>query len=133
MYLDNLNYEEKHSFIELAKIVSEIDGEVSFEETNVINQYIKEIRFSENFEFSYRDFDGILKSFENSSLTNKKIILFEILILVKADNKFCEKEKEIINLLVKSFNINREDCKDLMDITSAISLSLRKASEIIFE
>ena len=133
MYLDNLNYEEKHSFIELAKIVSEIDGEVSFEETNVINQYIKEIRFSENFDFSYRDFDGILKSFENSSLTNKKIILFEILILVKADNKFCEKEKEIINLLVKSFNINREDCKDLMDITSAISLSLRKASEIIFE
>lgn len=133
MYLNNLNYDEKCSFIELAQIVSEVDGKISFEETTVINQYLREIGFSENFEFLPKDLDEIIKSFENSSLTNKKIVLFELLVLVYSDNEFCKREEDVVNLLIQAFDINEEDYKSLFDATREISLSLEKVTKIIFK
>ncbi|QNK77712.1 hypothetical protein H7F37_01070 [Winogradskyella sp. PAMC22761] len=133
MYLNNLNNDEKNSFIELAKFISEVDGVTSFEEILVINQYLREMGFNEDFKFQFKSLDEIIKSFEYSSLKNKKIVLFEMLVLVYSDNKFCRREEEVINLLVESFNINKEDYKELVDLTNGISLNLKKVSKVIFE
>jgi hypothetical protein len=133
MYLNNLNNDEKNSFLELAKFISEVDGVTSFEEILVINQYLREMGFNEDFKFQFKSLDEIIKSFEYSSLKNKKIVLFEMLVLVYSDNKFCIREEEVINLLVESFNINKEDYKELVDLTNGISLNLKKVSKVIFE
>ncbi|WP_179315386.1 hypothetical protein [Winogradskyella undariae] len=133
MYLNNLNNDEKNSFLELAKFISEVDGVTSFEEILVINQYLREMGFNEDFKFQFKSLNEIIKSFEYSSLKNKKIVLFEMLVLVYSDNKFCIREEEVINLLVESFNINKEDYKELVDLTNGISLNLKKVSKVIFE
>lgn len=133
MYLDKLNYDEKCSFIELAKIISKIDGETSFNEVIVINQYLKEIGFDENNEPHSRTLDEIIISFKDSSLNVKKIIIFELLILVYSDSKFCEKEEQLVDLLIDSFKINKKEYKQLVDSTNTIVLSLKEVNNIIFK
>lgn len=132
MYLNKLNYNEKCSFIELANLISEVDGEVSIGERLVIDQYLTELGLNKDYEFSSNNFDIVIKSFDESSPTAKKIVLFEILILVYSDNEFCKMEQEALDLISKSFNIGKEDYDTLVDLTNRLTSSMKKVSSTIF-
>ncbi|WP_417398430.1 hypothetical protein [Gimesia chilikensis] len=132
MYLNRLKYEEKCSFLELAKCISEVDGNTSSEEILVIQQYIKEVGFHQNWEILSKSLDEILESFNKSSFLVKKIILFEILILVHSDNEFCEREEKVIRRLTDSFSIPQEDYDQLVDITNNLVLNLKQVNGILF-
>lgn len=108
MFLDVLNKDEKEWFMDLAIKAAEANGEVAKEEKNMLHAFAAEMKIPARTKCE-RDLDSILKDFvDNSSKKSMKVVLFELIGIIFADNEFDDAEKKFINSVTDSFQISSE-------------------------
>ncbi|MDY6104858.1 MAG: hypothetical protein SPI28_10085, partial [Acetatifactor sp.] len=106
MFLQIMNIEEKEKFLEFVYKVANVEGEFAEEEQEIINSYKKELGVSEIPETS--DIEGLIGYFSTKVDEIKKLVLFEIIGLINADNKIAKEEEKILNKVVASFGLDNE-------------------------
>ncbi len=130
MFLKVMNQEEKEKFLELIYKVANIDGEYAEEEEEIIDNYkielgIKNMEETASLE-ELVDYFGI----KNSSL--KKIVFFETVGLVNADDKFEKAEEEVLLLMHKKFGFDDREYEKIINIAKKLQSVYDEVFELIF-
>lgn len=105
MFLNRLDQQSKIVFLKLAYHVAKSDDDFSQMEKSLIDGYLDEMNISD-IEDKEKEFllEECLKSVTNKEY--QKIILIELLAIVYTDNLMHSKEKEIIDTIVDTWDIN---------------------------
>lgn len=106
MFLQVMNMEEKMKFLEFVYKIANIDGEYAEEEIEIVNSYKNELGINEISETD--DINGIIEYFSTKEEVLKRIIIFETMGLINADNKIEPEEADLMNKMVKSFHLDSE-------------------------
>lgn len=106
MFLQVMNMEEKMKFLEFVYKIANIDGEYAEEEIEIVNSYKNELGINEIPETD--DINGIIEYFSTKEEVLKRIIIFETIGLINADNKIEPEETDLMNKMVKSFHLDSE-------------------------
>lgn len=106
MFLQVMNTEEKMKFLEFVYKIANIDGEYAEEEIEIVNSYKNELGINEIPETD--DINGIIEYFSTKEEVLKRIIIFETIGLINADNKIELEETDLMNKMVKSFHLDSE-------------------------
>lgn len=132
MYLNMLNRREKHLFLALEIYISEIDGDFSDEEKQIINAHCLEMGIDNN-NFELRmEVEEILKEIEgNLDDTKKHIFFLELAGTVLADNIYYEKERQIMERLANILKIKQGEIDEAFSIIKDLkSVYLRCAKYV---
>ena len=110
--------------------VANIDGEYAEEEEEIIDNYkielgIKNMEETASLE-ELVDYFGI----KNSSL--KKIVFFETVGLVNADDKFEKAEEEVLLLMHKKFGFDDREYEKIINIAKKLQSVYDEVFELIF-
>ncbi|MCM1186543.1 MAG: hypothetical protein NC251_10460 [Lachnoclostridium sp.] len=131
MFLYLLKEDNKVRFIELCKHASEADEIVDAKEIETINVYCREMGISEEAISDKRELDMILEELKNGAdVTEKKIILFEILGLMLADEQYTESEEQFVLKIIETFGIDNQSVNNmysLLEIYKAVYKQLYMA------
>lgn len=106
MFLQVMNMEEKEKFLELVYKIANVDGEYAEEEQEIIDSYKNELEINELHDTC--DIDGLISYFSGKETRLKKIVLFEIIGLVYADDRIVKEEKDILNKITATFGMSDE-------------------------
>lgn len=109
MFLVELQLEERIAFLELAALISKVDGKLSIFESSVLNKYKKEMGL-EDYIIKSLAIEDILKVFKNER--SKKIVLTELLQLIFSDGVFHNQEKESVRFIKKYFGFDESEFSD---------------------
>lgn len=131
MFLNLLREESKELFLKVcvhASLSNEIFAE---EEKEMIYAYCREMNITEHIPEQVEDFGQIMNCLaEKTDDTEKKIIILEILGLIKADGIYDEKEKCFIKMFVDEMGIQEDmlgRINSLLEIYLAVCKELRVA------
>lgn len=109
MYLALLNKEQKEIFLGLAYNLSNIDGDYSSSEQQMIESYCGEMNIEYSDSITKVELNTIMeninKIFDNKSI---KIVLFELIGLAMVDNNFDETEHAFLNSIQNFFSVDSE-------------------------
>lgn len=109
MYLALLNKEQKEIFLGLAYNLSNIDGDYSSSEQQMIESYCGEMNIEYSDSIAKVELNTIMeninKIFDNKSI---KIVLFELIGLAMVDNNFDETEHAFLNSIQNLFSVDSE-------------------------
>lgn len=125
MFLAELKPEEKEAFLELATLISTIDGKVSIYENTVLKKFQKESGL-EGYRIKGLEMEGILNTF--TSERSKNIVLTELLKLIYSDGVFHEHESDSVRLIKKHFGFDSSafgSYKDWVDKIKELSSELK--------
>ena len=107
MLLMKLNNKEKFAFLQLAYYIAYIDGEFETKEENIIEEYCVEMGI-ETIPFNLEEFN-LEETLEDINTSySKKIVVLELMILIHSDDRFHELEMEVLDNIIKAFNISKE-------------------------
>ena len=106
MFLQIMNTDEKAKFLEFVYKVASIDGDFAEEEQEIINSYKNELGLYEISDTS--DIDGLIAFFSTKSNVLKKMVLFETIGLINADDKIEKEEEVILKKMTGSFGLDIE-------------------------
>ena len=105
MFLNRLNDDSKKLFLKLAYSVAQSDESFSDMQKELIKNYASEMDIDDiQFNKSEFNLENDLKTVQNKDY--QKIILIEILAIVYSDNIMHPSEKEIIDTIVDTWNLN---------------------------
>lgn len=124
MFLAELPPEEKEAFLELATLISAIDGKVSVYENSVLKKFQKESGL-ERYQVKGLEIEDILDTF--TSERSKNIVLTELLRLIYSDGVFHEHESESVQIIKKHFGFDSNafgSYKDWVDKIKELSPEL---------
>lgn len=127
MFLQVMNIEEKEKFLELVYKVANIDGEYAEEEQEIINSYKNELGLSEVSETS--DINGLVQYFSVKADEMKKIVLFEIIGLIDADDKIEKEEADVLEKMSASFGLD----KSVIDKIKAVAKKLQEVYDEVYD
>ena len=100
MYLAALDSEKKHLFRDLEIYMSNIDGDFSDKEKEIINLHCVEMHIdNNNFKCEYSLDEIYTRMKENMSVQEKHIIFLELTATILADEIYHEKEREMVEKL----------------------------------
>ena len=109
MYLALLNKEQKEIFLGLAYNLSNIDGDYSSPEQQMIESYCGEMNIEYSDSIAKVELNTIMeninKIFDNKSI---KIVLFELIGLAMVDNNFDKSEYAFLNSIQNLFSVDSE-------------------------
>lgn len=122
MLLNELSFEEKKAFWNIANVLAAADGSVS-EEESVLKQYCEEM----GADFELIDPAGIdvkaeLEGVKASSLKTRKIMYFELFGVAYADTQFDEKEQKIL-----------DDACSILEIPADVRVTLEDSVKCIYD
>ncbi|MDD5999551.1 MAG: hypothetical protein PUC55_07625 [Lachnospiraceae bacterium] len=106
MFLQVMNMEEKEKFLEFVYKIANVDGEYAEEEQEIIDSYKNELELNEIHDTC--DIDGLISYFSGKETSLKKIVLFETIGLVYADDKLVKEEEDILNKITATFGLSDE-------------------------
>ena len=113
MFLKLLNVDAKEKFLKLCVFASNSNGFLENEERLLIFEYCREMNLKEeSFEDLMSEMNDVM------SLKEKKIVLLEILALIKCDGVYDKKEKEFMEKIISKFgfeDIALDEYNDLLE------------------
>lgn len=118
MFLQVMNMEEKMKFLEFVYKIANIDGEYAEEEAEIVNSYKNELGINEIPETD--DINGIIEYFSTKEEVLKRIIIFETIGLINADNKIEPEEADLLNRMVKSFQLDNKVVEKIELVTKKL-------------
>lgn len=106
MFLSKLSPLQKDSFIKLAYLVANVDGDFSDSERIVFNQYLEEMDMESTPDFSqFKDSIGsLVEAF--SDRVSQRIVFMEILALIHSDYNYSSTEQKVVSELTKIFSFS---------------------------
>lgn len=127
MFLSNLNMNEKKMFICLAKKAVEVNGEVSYEESDYLRLYCQEMSLDMECLGDDIKIDDIIETFKESEDSHKRIVIFETVSLMYADGLFDDIEKQYTNEFAERIGLN---CNVVEDIFASVKKYVDCLTEI---
>ncbi|MCM1387106.1 MAG: hypothetical protein NC231_07250 [Bacillus sp. (in: Bacteria)] len=131
MFLNLLQESNKELFLKVcvhAALANEIFAE---EEKDMIYAYCHEMNIAEHIPENVEKLDEVVHSLNaQADEVEKKIIVLEVLGLIKADGVYDEKEKDFMKMLVKKMNVKEDvlsQYNSLLEIYLAVCKELRAA------
>ena len=109
MFLNKLTDQEKEAFISLSIHAANADTVFVEEEKALIQDYCKEMGIVFFDSSSIMPLEELKKIYADSSINNKKIVLFELLGLVYVDGKYDNEEKNFINEFAEAIGLSAEE------------------------
>lgn len=116
MFLHLLTDNEKEAFIDLARLAAASNGYVSEEEDIMIEQYCEEMGISLPISHA-RTLEDVISCFADSDAMSRKVVLFEIIGLLFSDGNFDEKEMSFIEKIADSLSVEKEQVREMMELT----------------
>lgn len=117
MYLALLTQHEKENFLKLAVSLSCADGNFGEEEYFMISQYCDEMGIDDTIPTDIEK-DLVVNELANdSSVQNKKIIIFELLGLSMSDKNFAKSEENLILAFAEKLGLDADyvvNCKEMI-------------------
>jgi len=108
MLLMKLQTKEKFAFLELAHHVALVDGDYSFREKSLINDFCIGMGIEDShFDNSTFDLDETLQTF--LSAKSKKIVVLSLMMLVHIDDNFDVNEYKVICKIAEFFEFSQKD------------------------
>ena len=126
MFLQVMNTEEKEKFLELVYKIANIDGEYAEEEQEIVNSYKNELGLSKVPETS--DIDGLVRYFSAKATELKKIVLFETVGLINADEKIEMEEADLLDKMSGAFGLD----KDVVDRIKSVAKKLQDVYDEVY-
>lgn len=131
MYLAVLPQKAKENFLNLAFYVSNADNKFSTEEENLLNIFSKEMNIS--YKPTAMPLDEILSQFSDLSLSERKIVFFELMGLAVVDKHFAKEEKEILERILTALNLPPEFYEKSRKAVTKIAEIYRETNNLIFQ
>ena len=110
MYLDELTFEERQSFLELATHAMDVNGEIKQQEQEIYKGYAHECRLPE-YEAKRKDIVKLLKSLKKSTPRSQKIIVLELIGILLADSEICDEEETFLHKIGAEFDFSKNQIK----------------------
>ena len=126
MFLQVMNTEEKEKFFELVYKIANIDGEYAEEEQEIVNSYKNELGLSKVPETS--DIDGLVRYFSAKATELKKIVLFETVGLINADEKIEKEDADLLDKMSGAFGLD----KDVVDRIKSVAKKLQDVYDEVY-
>ena len=126
MFLQVMNTEEKEKFLELVYKIANIDGQYAEEEQEIVNSYKNELGLSKVPETS--DIDGLVRYFSAKATELKKIVLFETVGLINADEKIEKEEADLLDKMSGAFGLD----KDVVDRIKSVAKKLQDVYDEVY-
>ena len=126
MFLQVMNTEEKEKFLELVYKIANIDGEYAEEEQEIVNSYKNELGLSKVPETS--DIDGLVRYFSAKATELKKIVLFETVGFINADEKIEKEEADLLDKMSGAFGLD----KDVVDRIKSVAKKLQDVYDEVY-
>ncbi len=131
MFLDLLTNEEKEWFMDLAIKAVESNGKIAKEETVMLRTFANEMKISPR-SSTNEELKTILQNFENnSSKKSKRIVLFELIGTLFADNEFDDLERNFLSEVSNSFEIAESDKNEMISEISKYSELFNEICKIV--
>jgi hypothetical protein len=130
MFLNQLPENEKTLFLQLAHFVARVDNKFSDKEKEIIKVYCLEMQI-DDIEFDKNSFDLNKVLSEIKSKRSQKIFLLEIMALIFSDEVLHEKEAEIIELMLKRFEIDAKIAEIYAEWTKSILALYRQGTYLL--
>ncbi|MDM8540699.1 hypothetical protein QUF90_06390 [Desulfococcaceae bacterium HSG9] len=112
MFLNQLNLEQRKTFIELAHYTANVDGVFADEEKYLIEIYKNEAGIS-YYDPKGNNISQIVPVFDTKS--SQRIILLEITALIYSDDKVTVEESKLLKELQMSFKFSEDELKRAKD------------------
>ncbi len=117
MFLALLSDENKEKFIELCSLAADADGMVVEDEKNMIYAYCREMNIKEKFPENNHTLEEILASIKKDSTEQEqKIIVFESLGLLSADDEYTAEEEAFMQKILEAFEMSKESFNQMMSL-----------------
>lgn len=130
MYLTKLSKEQKELFLGLAYELSNVDGNFSEAEKEIIDEYCHEMKMEFNKETMVMSSDKLIDRINDiSNEMIKKIVIFEIVGLAMVDKKYDAKEREFIKRMEETFGIDSgfgEKCEMIINEYIAFQMKINQ-------
>lgn len=131
MYLAVLPQKAKENFLNLALYVANADNQFSAEEQNMLNAFAGEMNIS--YQPVTMPLEEILSRFSDLSLSEKKIVFFELMGLAVVDNHLAKEEKEILERTLTALNLPPEFYEESRKAVTKIAEIYRETNDLIFQ
>lgn len=131
MFLQVMNNEEKKNFLEFIYKIANIEGDYAAEEQEIIENYKVELGLSEILDTS--DIEGLINYFSIKTDELKKIILFEIIGLINADEKIVKEEEELLNKVIVSFGLESETVEKINTAAKKLQAVYDEIYDVLFD
>ena len=119
MYLEFLKDKEKELCVDLAINLAFMDGDFSQKERLLVEGYCKDAGFEYDFTKELPLLQDIIECLvTESDITERKIIVFEMVRLAIVDNVFHDNEKNLIDDLAAKFELEDsyvESCREILE------------------
>lgn len=131
MFLKVMNDDEKGKFLELVYKVANIDGEYAEDEEELIRSYKNELGVK-----TIKDtatLEELIEYFARKNNEIKKVVFFETIGLINADEKIEKEEKEVIVLMQIKFELNEDTYRKLYDVAKKLQSVYDEIFDVIFD
>lgn len=117
MFLGLLKEENKERFIELCGYAADADGVFEEKEEATIYTYCREMNIQESLPKKNSTLEEVLDQLKiSTSYNEKKIIVFEILGLMLADEEFAEQEQVFVKEIIDKFEIDMHELEKMSSL-----------------
>ncbi len=130
MFLQVMNNEEKEKFLELVYKIANIDGEYAQEEEELINNYKLELGLSEISDTG--KVEELVEYFAPKNETLKKIVMFEVVGLLNADDKIEKEEEDLLKLMTEKFCFTDDMTKKIQSVAEELQRVYDSIYDLIF-
>lgn len=135
MFLMDLKEEHRKTFLDLAQYTMRVDMCVTSSESWMLMKFTEECGFFDNeYRPRKRPLEEIMRDFENTSRSDKKIIIFELYRMILADGQFHEKQKELVKTIAERWKLKMEEINEIIDLSQKlIDMSLKCYKKLVVD
>ncbi|MBQ4404439.1 MAG: hypothetical protein II857_08520 [Selenomonadaceae bacterium] len=130
MFLANLPVEKQEAFLNLAYTMVYADGRLDAAEKKLFDSYKLEI----DVDFSKAhavDFAEELAAFDDSSVTEKTGVFFELYAIALIDEAYPDEEKVLVDIMQKRFGITDAKMQEMRDGLKTLTDAYKKLAKIV--
>ena len=132
MYLSRLSSYMKFAFLELELYLSKTDGQLSQDEKKLIDAHCEEMRIDNNYYRNEMPLEQVIELIKIAPKEEQRIIYFEIVQLVMADNLYHENERKLMQQLEGILGLHNHVIQEVFDMVSSYRHLTSQIDHFIF-
>lgn len=131
MFLQSLNNDERHLFLDMELYMSKIDSNFSDEEKKIIDMHAAEMHIDHNDYTPEHSIDYVRSHIKQLTDVKKRICFFELIAVALSDGVYDENEKELIDNLAIAFGFEENDLEETIEAIHLLRTGYEKATAFI--
>ena len=130
MFLSKLTREKQDAFLNLAYTMIYADGRLDAMEKKLFDSY--KLELDADFSKAHKvDFAAGLAAFDDSSVTEKTGVFFELYAIALIDESYPDEEKVLVDVMQKRFGITDAKMREMRDGLKALTDAYANLAKIV--